>query len=64
MTLTLSRPGQPVDPERRQLRAEGNDGLTDLEREEYARLHSENAGRQPSTQALKDVAAWLHRRRG
>jgi hypothetical protein len=64
MTLTLSRPQEPVAPECRQQRVEGNDGLTDVEREEYAWLHQQHAGRQPSAEVLADVAEWLRRRRG
>lgn len=62
--LTLERPVQD-EPECRALRAVGNDGLTDVEREEYAwRYKSQGPGQQPSKQELRDVAAWLKAKRG
>lgn len=63
-TLTLSRPEAAVEPQGRHVRGIGNDGLTDVEREELAQAHREGAGRQPSERELKDMAAWLRRKRG
>jgi hypothetical protein len=61
--LTLTRPEANVAPECRHPRAVGNDGLTDAEREEFARRYRAGAGRQPSSRALSDVVAWLEQKR-
>lgn len=64
-TLTLARPATVVPAECRQMRSVGNDGLTDVEREESALLYrTEGPGRSPDAQELQDAAAWLVAKRG
>lgn len=62
--LTLTRPEVALAPEDRHLRAVDNDGLTDVEREDLAGQYRLGAGRQPSVEALADIAAWLEQKRG
>jgi len=45
------------------MRAIGNDGLTDAEREEHAAQYRRGPGRQPGERELADVAAWLRAKR-
>jgi hypothetical protein len=62
--LTLSRPEATRAPQARHARGIGNDGLTDVEREELAQAHREGPARQPSERELSDMAAWLRKKRG
>lgn len=61
-TLTLVRP-ETTNSECRQLRAVGNDGLTDAERETLAADYRRGPGRQPGERELEDVANWLRTQR-
>ena len=60
--MTLRRPGSAAEQGPQVV---GNDGLTDAEREEYARRYAEGAGRrQMSEQEKRDLAEFVRARRG
>ncbi len=59
---TLTRAGA-TPPGCRNERAVGNDGLTDLEREDLARKYREGPAREATDEELRAVAEWLRRRR-
>ncbi|NKY08963.1 hypothetical protein [Cellulomonas hominis] len=61
--LTLTRPEAAVTPECRHPRAVGNDGLTDAEREDYARQYRAGCGRDVSREELAAVHQWLMNKR-